>query len=106
MNIPEDQIQATLADATAAPVTVPTLEQISELAREDVEKLTADLMIAGQAAAARVKVLAIAEEQKIKDEAEAKWEAFIASPSFAALHLSVSSLALIGVGVLLVLRFL
>ena len=42
------------------------------------------------------------EAEQAKAEFEASFKAFIASPTFAAIHLSVSTLALIGVGILLI----
>jgi hypothetical protein len=107
MSIPENQIQNTMAEETpAAQVVVPGLADIEKMTKEDLLKLKSDAADYVFAVESAIKAYAVQEEQKIKAEAEAKWQAFFNSSSFKAIHLSLTTITLIGVAFMLVKQLL
>jgi hypothetical protein len=106
MSIPENQIQDTLAAATATQPTVvsiqvPTLDQVTTMTKGDLEKLETDLKQAANDLTSGISAIAQAKEAQLKAEFETGVKNFLASPTFATIHLSASSMA---IAVLLVLR--
>jgi hypothetical protein len=74
------------------------------MTKADLEKRETDLKQAASDLTSGISTIAQAKEAQLKAEFETGVKSFLASPTFAAIHLSVSSLALIGIAVLLVLR--
>ena len=86
----------------AIPVVVPTFTEIALMTKADLLKLQSDVSQGVSAIETAIDLYIEQEAEQAKEEFGANVKVFLGSPTFAAIHLSVSILALVGIGVLLI----